>query len=71
MQVTVEKTSALERKLVVEIPEEDINTQVTTRLKDLTKKVKVDGFRPGKIPFTVMKQRFGAQVREESLRFSP
>ena len=65
MQVTVEKTSALERKLVVEIPEEDINTQVTTRLKDLTKKVKVDGFRPGKIPFTVMKQRFGAQVREE------
>ena len=65
MQVTVEQTSNLERKLIVEVPEEDINTQVTTRLKDLSKRVKVDGFRPGKIPFTVMKQRFGAQVRDE------
>ena len=65
MQVTVEKPSNLERKLIVEVPEEDINTQVTARLKDLTKRVKVDGFRPGKIPFTVMKQRFGAQVRDE------
>ncbi|MGR8946848.1 MAG: trigger factor [Gammaproteobacteria bacterium] len=65
MQVTVEKPSNLERKIVVEIPEDDINSQVTSRLKDLTKKVKVDGFRPGKIPFSVMKQRFGAQVREE------
>ena len=65
MQVTVEKPSNLERKMIVEVPEEDINTQVTARLKDLTKRVKVDGFRPGKIPFTVMKQRFGAQVRDE------
>ena len=65
MQVTVEKPSNLERKLIVEVPEQDIESQVATRLKDLTKRVKVDGFRPGKVPFTVMKQRFGAQVRDE------
>ncbi|MEM7466005.1 MAG: trigger factor [Pseudomonadota bacterium] len=65
MQVTVESPSKLERKLIVEVPEDDIKSQVNSRLKDLTKRVKVDGFRPGKIPFTVMQQRFGAQVREE------
>jgi len=65
MQVTVEKPSNLERKLIVEVPEEDIDIKVTARLKELSKTVKVDGFRPGKIPFTVMKQRFGPRVRDE------
>lgn len=65
MQATVETTSSLERKINVEVPEADIDSQVSKRLKELSKSVKVDGFRPGKIPFMVMKQRFGARVRDE------
>lgn len=65
MQVTVEKPSNLERKLIVEVPEQDIDSKVSAKLKELSKSVKVDGFRPGKVPFTVMKQRFGSRVRDE------
>ena len=65
MQVSLENTGALERRLTVEIPEEQIQQVVDTRLKDLSKKVKIKGFRPGRVPMSVVRQRYGLQVRYE------
>ena len=65
MQISVEKSSALERRLTVEVPEERIETQVHSRLEDLRKTVRIDGFRKGKAPLKVVRQRFGARVRAE------
>ena len=65
MQVSVETTKGLERKMTVEIPAEQVENEVSTRLKDLATKVKLDGFRKGKVPANVVKQRYGQQVRNE------
>lgn len=65
MEVTVEHTSGLERRMKVEIPEDKVESEVGTRLKSLAKTAKVPGFRPGKIPMKVVIQRFGRQVRKE------
>jgi len=65
MQVSVTSTEGLERSMTVEVPAEKINTEVQQRLKNMAGRVKIDGFRPGKVPFTVVQKRFGAQVREE------
>ena len=67
MQVTVESTGALERKLRVELPGERIEKEVDTRLKSVGKTAKIKGFRPGKVPPKVVKQRYGKQIREEVL----
>jgi len=67
MQVTVESTGKLERKLRVELPVERIEKEVDSRLKSLAKTAKIKGFRPGKVPAKVVKRRFGKQVREEVL----
>ena len=67
MQVSVEQSGDLERKMTVEVPEEQISGKVADRLRELGKTVKVDGFRPGKVPFSVVQRRFGARVREEVL----
>ena len=65
MQVTVESPTALERKLMVQVPEERITGEVDKRLQDLAGSVRIPGFRPGKVPVKVVRQRFGRQVREE------
>lgn len=67
MQVTVESTGALERKMRVELPVERIEKEVDSRLKSLGKTAKIKGFRPGKVPAKVVKRRFGKQVRQEVL----
>jgi trigger factor len=67
MQVSVEQSGDLERKMTVEVPEERISGRVKERLKELGRTVKVDGFRPGKVPFNVVERRYGAQIREEIL----
>ncbi|MGI9232398.1 MAG: trigger factor [Woeseiaceae bacterium] len=67
MNVTVESTGALERRMRVELPIEPIEQQVTSRLKNVGRTVKIKGFRPGKVPAKVVKQRYGKQVREEVL----
>ena len=67
MQVSVESTSELGRKMTVHVPEEKIQGEVSTRLKNLAGKVKVDGFRPGKVPPAVIQKRYGQGVREEVL----
>ena len=65
MQVTVEATQGLERRMRVEIPEERIRGEVDKRLGDLARNARIPGFRPGKVPIKVVARRFGQQVREE------
>jgi trigger factor len=65
MQVSVETTSALERKLTVSVPAETVDTEAQKRLQQLARNVKLNGFRPGKVPFKVVKKRFGESVRQE------
>jgi trigger factor len=65
MQVSIETTSGLERRLTVGVPAERIDSEVATRLKKAAKNVRLPGFRPGKVPMKVMQQRFGAGVRQE------
>ena len=67
MNVTVESTGALERRMRVELPIEPIQQQVDSRLKAVGRTAKIKGFRPGKVPPKVVKQRYGKQVREEVL----
>ena len=65
MQVSVEAGEGLKRKVTVQVPSETIDSEVTNRLKSLQGRVKIDGFRPGKVPLQVVKQRYGQQVLQE------
>jgi trigger factor len=67
MQVSVEKTGDLERRMTVQVPGDNITSQVNTRLNELRRQVRLKGFRPGKVPLNVVRQRYGKQVREEVL----
>ena len=67
MQVTVESTGTLERRMRIELPAERIEKEVETRLKRVGKTAKIKGFRPGKVPATVIKQHYGSAVRQEVL----
>ena len=65
MQVSIETTSGLERRLTVGVPAERVDVEVDSRLQKAAKNVRLPGFRPGKVPMKVMRQRFGAGVRQE------
>ena len=67
MQVSIETTSGLERRLTVGVPAARVDSEVDVRLQKAAKDVKLDGFRPGKVPMRVIRQRFGAGVRQEVL----
>ena len=67
MQVTVESTGKLERRMRVELPAARVEKEVESRLKSVGKTAKLKGFRPGKIPAKVVRQRYGTQVRQEVL----
>ena len=67
MQVSIETTSGLERRLTVGVPAERVDIEVNSRPQKAAKNVKLPGFRPGKVPMKVMRQRFGAGVRQEVL----
>ncbi|TVZ38872.1 trigger factor [Alteromonadaceae bacterium 2753L.S.0a.02] len=67
MQVSIEATSGLERRLTVGIPAEVVDNEVEKRLKQAAKTVRINGFRQGKVPFKVVKKRFGDGVRQEVL----
>ena len=66
MQVSVETTSGLGRRMTVQIPAEQIDQQVESRLQQLSRSVRLDGFRPGKVPLSVVKKRYESQVRQEA-----
>ncbi len=68
MQVTVETTSGLERRMVVNVPADKVDSEVNKRVKDTARRVRLDGFRPGKVPASVVKQRFGPSIRAEVLQ---
>lgn len=65
MQVSIETLEGLERKMTVQIPSERVSEAVEKKLKDLSKTVRIDGFRPGKVPLKVVQQKFGGHVRQE------
>lgn len=65
MQVSVEATQALERRMTVAIPAENVETEVARRLKEIRGKVRLNGFRPGKVPLSVVKSQYSGQVRQE------
>lgn len=67
MQISVESTGALERRMEVSVPSEQIELAVDERLKQVSRTAKLKGFRPGKAPIKVIRQQFGAQVRQEVL----
>jgi trigger factor len=67
MQVSVETTQGLERRMTVALPSEDIDSAVMERLQSLSKTTRINGFRPGKVPFKVVKKRYEPQVRSEVL----
>jgi trigger factor len=67
MQVSVESTGALERRMEVQVPAERIEKAIDERLKSISRTVRLKGFRPGKVPVKVVRQQFGQQVRQEVL----
>ncbi len=67
MQVSIETTSGLERRLSVGVPAEQIDNRADARLQEVSKTVRINGFRKGKAPLKVIKQQYGESVRQEIL----
>lgn len=67
MQVSVETTQGLGRRLTITIPSTDIQKAISKELVDTAKKVRIDGFRKGKVPLKVVEQRYGASILQEAL----
>lgn len=65
MQVSIETTSGLERRMTIGVPAAQVENEVTARLQKAARGLRLDGFRAGKVPFKVVQQRFGAGVRQE------
>ena len=65
MQVTLETTSNLERKMRISVPTDQVETRVDAKLKEAAGQVKINGFRPGKVPMREVKRRFGEGIRQE------
>ena len=67
MQVSIEQTGGLERRMEVSVPKERVEKAVDERLQKVSRTARLKGFRPGKAPIKVIRQQFGAQVRQEVL----
>jgi trigger factor len=67
MQVSIENVGNLGRKLTVRIPADSYESQVRSRIAEAGRTVRLKGFRPGKVPVKVIEQRFGAQIRGETM----
>src|ERR1700712_4928965 len=67
MQVSIETTSTLERRLTIGVPAARVEQEVNARLQRAAQTARLDGFRPGKVPMKVIRQRFGDGVRQEVL----
>ena len=65
MQVSIETLEGLERRMTVQIPGDQVDAAVEKKLRDLSRTVRIDGFRPGKVPMKVVQQKFGGHVRQE------
>ena len=67
MQATIETLSTLERRLTIAVPAAAVESQIAQRLNEAAKSVQLKGFRKGKVPVKVVKERFGGSVRQEVL----
>ncbi|MBL8505263.1 MAG: trigger factor [Methylobacillus glycogenes] len=67
MQATVETISNLERRMTVSVPVQPLEAEVSQRINRLARTAKLPGFRPGKVPLNMVRQQYGAQVRNEVL----
>jgi trigger factor len=65
MQVTLETTSGLERRMRISVPGDELETKVDAKLKQTAQQVRIKGFRPGKVPLREVKRRFGEGIRQE------
>jgi trigger factor len=65
MQVSVETTQGLERRITISVPAEKVDVEVKSRLRQVAKTQRINGFRPGKVPASVIQKRFGKSVRQE------
>ncbi len=65
MQVSIEPGEGLERKMTIQVPSETIEKEVDSRLGSMRSRVKIDGFRPGKVPLNVVKKQYGESVMQE------
>lgn len=65
MQVSVESSNGLERRMTVELPADRVGKAMEKRLKEIARTARLDGFRPGKVPMSVVRKRFGGQVQQE------
>lgn len=65
MQVSVEATTGLERQMTVVVPAERVDSDVEKRVQQTARTVRIDGFRPGKVPTKVVKRRYGKGIRQE------
>jgi len=65
MQVSIETTQGLERRLTISVPAEKVDVEVNNRLRQISKTQRINGFRPGKVPPSVIQKRYGQSVRQE------
>lgn len=67
MQVSVEKISAILRRLTITVPHTEYDAAFKKQINDIAKKANIKGFRPGKVPLTYVKQRFGEEAKQKAL----
>jgi trigger factor len=67
MQVSVESNSDIKRTLTIVVPQEEVDTAINKRYDEVKRNARIDGFRPGKVPMSVIKKKFGASVKAEAL----
>jgi trigger factor len=65
MQVSLESTGKLERRMQIQVPAERVSEEIASRLKQIGRTARLNGFRPGKAPLTVIRRQFGSQVHRE------
>ena len=65
MQVTLETTTGLERKMRISVPADELDTQIEAKIKQTAQQVRLKGFRPGKVPLREVKRRFGKGIQQE------
>jgi len=65
MQVSIEPLEGLQRKMTISLPAEQVDSAIDKKLKELSRTIRLDGFRPGKVPVSIVRQKYGPAVREE------
>jgi trigger factor len=65
MQVSIEPLEGLQRKMTISLPAEQVDSAIDKKLKEISRNIRLDGFRPGKVPVGIVRQKYGAAVREE------